>query len=565
MMTTDTLILGDFNAHHSAWYSSSTDTRGTLLENVVSGFNFGILNWDSPTRLPGNANPSSPDVSLASASLITSTNWQTKTNLGSDHLPILISLQMDHTINPIPHRTSFNLKKANWDRYSREIEDKLNKRRLPSNCQKGEKILRTIILKAASRHIPSGRHRINTEPVPAEILEKMRARDDLRSRDPTSTALQQMNDEITRTTNEHRRNTWRQFVETLDHRTDPSKLWRTIKAIDGKSPPEAENEAITFGDIQVSSPKQIANYFNRQFTTSKLGRHTSSRETRIVSREIKRKSLMSSVTFTTDQVIKGISNCSNTKAFGPDKLSIFHLKNLGPRAIEYLTAIINDSVTSCRIPAIWKSSIVIPIPKPGKDSSLGTSYRPISLLCPAAKVMEALILTTVNTHLLPASDQHGFRTGHSTTSALLQLTSDVATGFNQRKPPHRTVCVAVDLTAGFDTGVEITELEHKVNTYLTEMSRFLRENSLLISAPKSSVTLFTPDPAQANTRPKIKIADSEIPLVRSPKLLGVYLDTFFSFNKHCIQVANRVSKRNNALKALAGTNWGQQKETTDDI
>ena len=320
MMTTDTLILADFNAHHSAWYSSSTDTRGTLLENVVSGSNFGILNWDSPTRLPGNANPSSPDVSLASASLITSTNWQTKTNLGSDHLPILISLQMDHTINPIPHRTSFNLKKANWDRYSREIEDKLSKRRLPSNCLKGEKILRTIILKAASRHIPSGRHRINTEPVPAEILEKMRARDDLRSRDPTSPALQQMNDEITRTTNEHRRNTWRQFVETLDHRTDPSKLWRTIKAIDGKSPPKAENEAITFGDIQVSSPKQIANYFNRQFTTSKLGRHTSSRETRIVSREIKRKSLMSAVTFTTDQVIKGISNCSNTKAFGPDKL-----------------------------------------------------------------------------------------------------------------------------------------------------------------------------------------------------------------------------------------------------
>ena len=39
------------------------------------------------------------------------------------------------------------------------------------------------------------------------------------------------------------------------------------------------------------------------------------------------------------------------------------------------------SVTSCLIPAIWKSSIVIPIPKPGSDSSLGTSYLPISLLC----------------------------------------------------------------------------------------------------------------------------------------------------------------------------------------
>ena len=86
---------------------------------------------------------------------------------------------------------------------------------------------------------------------------------------------------------------------------------------------------------------------------------------------------MSAVTFTTDQVIRGISNCSNTKAFGHDKLSIFHIKNPGPKAIEY--HIMSN-------PAI---EVSIVIPKPGKDSSLGTSYRPISLLCPAAKVLEA--------------------------------------------------------------------------------------------------------------------------------------------------------------------------------
>ena len=77
------------------------------------------------------------------------------------------------------------------------------------------------------------------------------------------------------------------------------------------------------------------------------------------------------------------------------------------------------------------------------------------------------------------------------------------------------------------SGVEISKLEHKVNTYLTEMSRFLWEHSLLISVPKSSVTLYTPDPAQNNTRPKIKIADSELTLVRSPKILGVYLNNYF--------------------------------------
>ena len=34
-------------------------------------------------------------------------------------------------------------------------------------------------------------------------------------------------------------------METLDHKTDPTKLWINIKAIDDKSTPKAENEAIT--------------------------------------------------------------------------------------------------------------------------------------------------------------------------------------------------------------------------------------------------------------------------------------------------------------------------------
>ena len=169
-----------------------------------------------------------------------------------------------------------------------------------------------------------------------------------------SPALPEMNDEITRITNEHKRQKWRQFVETLGHKTDPTQLWRTIKAIYGKSTPKTENDAITFNGSHLSSPEQIANYFNRQVTTSKLGRHTSSRDTRLVSREIKRKYLTSAVTFTTDQVTKGISSCSNTRAFRPDKLSIFHLKHLGSRGIDYITALFNDSVTSCRIPSIWK-------------------------------------------------------------------------------------------------------------------------------------------------------------------------------------------------------------------
>ena len=167
--------------------------------------------------------------------------------------------------------------------------------------------------------------------------------------------------------------------------------------------------------------------------------------------KVKRMSLEHAESFTSDQVTSAIKSCRSSRAYGPDTLSNFHLKNLGTLATEHLTTLYNDSFKSCRLPLIWKTSLVITIPKPGKDSSEGTPYRPISLLCPAAKVLEALILPSINEFLLPAKDQHGFRPRHSTTSALLQLTTDIETGFNQRKPPHRTVCVAVFDTVSHDT------------------------------------------------------------------------------------------------------------------
>ena len=326
----------------------------------------------------------------------------------SSTLYLMLRLQMKTTPKQGLRQTYVNLKKANWDRYRLEVKAALSKRSLPTDCQRDEKILRTILLKAASHHIPTGRHRLHEEPVPAEILDVMTRRDDLRTRDRISPELLRLNKDIQKRICAHKREKWRDFVENMDHKTDITKLWRTITGIDGRAKRTAENEAISFNGISFSSSTQLAAKFNKQFNTSKLGRHSSSRETRLVTRETKRKPMEMAETFTVDIVTRAIKSCRNSKAFGPDKLSIFHLINLGPRAIEYITALFNLSVTNCQIPAIWKSSLIIPIPKPGKDTYQGSSYRPISLLCPAAKVMECLILPTINKYLQPAPDQHVF-------------------------------------------------------------------------------------------------------------------------------------------------------------
>ena len=100
----------------------------------------------------------------------------------------------------------------------------------------------------------------------------MTRRDDLRKRDPTSLELPRQNYDIQNRIYAHKRQKWRDFVETLDQKTDVTKLWRTIKGIDGRAKREAENEAITFNGISFSSSKQLATKFIQQFNTSKLGR-----------------------------------------------------------------------------------------------------------------------------------------------------------------------------------------------------------------------------------------------------------------------------------------------------
>lgn len=65
--------------------------------------------------------------------------------------------------------------------------------------------------------------------------------------------------------------------------------------------------------------------------------------------------------------------------------------------------------------------------------------------------MERLVLESENHHIPADVSQHSFHLGRSTTTALTSITQDIIEGFNQRKPPSRTVMVAMDISKAFDT------------------------------------------------------------------------------------------------------------------
>ena len=117
----------------------------------------------------------------------------------------------------------------------------------------------------------------------------------------------------------------------------------------------------------------IANSFNRQFTTSKLGKHFSSRRTCQVSKDVSRGSGIVHQRPRSPVQSRDVGVAEHTALTLSASSS---WRTYDPLATEHLTALYNDSLKSCRLPLFWKTSLVIPIPKPGKDSSRGTSYRP---------------------------------------------------------------------------------------------------------------------------------------------------------------------------------------------
>ncbi|MCP3663852.1 MAG: hypothetical protein GY696_15400, partial [Gammaproteobacteria bacterium] len=193
----------------------------------------------------------------------------------------------------------------------------------------------------------------------------------------------------------------------------------------------------------------MANNFNTQYTPD-----TDKKPDKILRqtlRHLKKKSKDPPVVFTPAQTLAAIKKSKSSKAVGPDGLSPIMLKNIGPNAIKYLTDIFNKCLEECKIPNIWKTGKIIPLLKPGKPADKGSSYRPVSLLSPAIKILEALLFPAVTEAVQLADHQHGFRKERSTCTALQRILDRINTGLNSKKPVHRTVSVAIYLSRAFVT------------------------------------------------------------------------------------------------------------------
>ncbi|KAM9570281.1 uncharacterized protein ACWYII_042121 [Salvelinus alpinus] len=129
------------------------------------------------------------------------------------------------------------------------------------------------------------------------------------------------------------------------------------------------------------------------------------------------------------------------------------LQTISGDLLPYLTSLINSSLTAGYVPSVFKRARVAPLlKKPTLDPSDVNNYRPVSLLSFLSKTLERAVLGQLSRYLsqndLLDPNQSGFKTSHSTETALLCITEALRTA---KANSLSSALILLDLSAAFDT------------------------------------------------------------------------------------------------------------------
>lgn len=152
------------------------------------------------------------------------------------------------------------------------------------------------------------------------------------------------------------------------------------------------------------------------------------------------------VEFTHEEVSKAIKESKNKRSSGPDEIPMCIIKDCAEVLTTHLRKLFNRCMLENWYPDEWKIARVTPIHKKGRKDQV-ENYRPVSNLSSISKIFERCVLHRINKHFEEDRSQHGFRHGHSTVSAGLEIQSSLAKNLDNKKV---TAMYSLDMSAAFD-------------------------------------------------------------------------------------------------------------------
>ena len=178
---------------------------------------------------------------------------------------------------------------------------------------------------------------------------------------------------------------------------------------------------------------------------------------------------------TIDHVIR---NLKSTRSCGLDTIDAYVIKLVRVELVPAITHIINLSIQNSSFPTIWKRAKIIPLHKKNEPTN-PKNYRPVALLSIFSKILERVVFQQVveymEGNLLFHPSHHGFRHGHSTATALIEMQDVWIEAFDRNEI---TATVMLDLSAAFDV-VNKDILLSKLEAYGFDKKVLLWFNSYL--------------------------------------------------------------------------------------
>ena len=462
-----TILAGDTNAHSPLWGYDNHNESGKYLEDINNSTNLILLqdNNSDPTLFhrPSGAN-TKPDHTLISADIIDQCHLEVLEDLGSDHLPILISVKIEKRKDKPRKLTGWNYSKANWDDYRTTSDLLLAKIDLKALKQDIDRqILEFVraLLQAAERSIPKGNRAkymaFWNEELEVAVNERKKARKAVQ-RDPcllNKINYNKCSYKVKLIVKASKKKEWERKTSQLDLRKDGKKAWKLLDKLSGKSK-RTHPVPLETGSGKACTDSQKAEEHNKFFTSIRsTNRPGLDKGFKKLTRKLEKRAgpIMSvfSKKFSETELNQSLNKCKLRKAPGPDNISNEMLVQLSSFGKKILLKLINRTWKAGKLPKSWKTAHIIPIPKKDKPKEKVTSYRPISLTSCIGKLAERMINTRLywwleKSHLLH-SNQGGFRRGRQTVDQLIRLTQSTADAFQRGE--HVTA-VFVDLQQAYD-------------------------------------------------------------------------------------------------------------------
>ena len=501
----DQILTGDINAHHPAWDKNSRiDQRGKKLIEQIDELGLHILNTGKPTRLSQHSGQgdTAPDITILAGD-ISKYKWDTEEDTGgSDHLPQVITISDEFGETPDPPATiKFKTSEANWEKFRKELEHIDWETLKGDNSSITLENIEKIITEAAMKSIPNNKAAVDAKKVKktftkylktvswwtAECQEAKLERKRLLNRykhtkdEGDELAWKTARNKTTHVIEKAKNKAFVKFIDSINLKTSSKEAWQKLKAIGGKRNQNTLNKAIrkkdgTLALTDLQKANALAEHYEFVSSDANIDPEHIKRkgETRNRTKydKLKQKTNVDDNNYYNQPItlreLEGALKHKSETSAGEDALTYNIIKNLPKKGKTAIVQLFNQIWTTGEVPQSFKTAIVVPIPKSGKDKAQAAAYRPISLTSHLGKTLETIVNKRLIVYLeknkILTQKQSGFRNNREAIDQVIALDTHIR---NNKMKGYATVGVFLDLEKAFDILDKECMLENLAETGIT--------------------------------------------------------------------------------------------------